>query len=95
MEVLLMSKIIFNLKKEFFLAIQSGEKKFEYRLHTDYWCKRLVDRQYDIVEFRMGYPKNDEIDKILSFKYNGYEIQEICHPFFGPNIVKVFAIIIK
>jgi len=33
--------LIFNLKKEWFDKIKSGEKTHEYRLATDYWRKRI------------------------------------------------------
>ena len=44
-----------NLKKEFFDAIASGQKKVEYRDNTPYWRSRLVGRQYDEINFRNGY----------------------------------------
>ena len=33
--------LTFNLKKEWFEKIKSGEKTHEYRLQTKYWIKRL------------------------------------------------------
>ena len=33
--------LTFNLKKEWFEKIKSGEKTHEYRLQTKYWTKRL------------------------------------------------------
>lgn len=33
--------LTFNLKKEWFEMIKSGEKTFEYREQTKYWIKRL------------------------------------------------------
>ena len=33
--------LTFNLKKEWFDKIKSGEKTHEYRLATDYWRKRI------------------------------------------------------
>lgn len=34
------------LKKRWWDMIESGEKKEEYRTISEYWTKRLVDRQY-------------------------------------------------
>jgi len=44
-----------NLHREFFDAIVSGKKKREYRDNTEYWRRRLVNRQYAEVHFRNGY----------------------------------------
>lgn len=84
--------IMFNLKKEYFDQIKIGEKKFEYRLITNYWKKRLENRDYDNLIFKLGYPSNKETRKIILMKYNGYEIQKIKHKHFGDSEVSVFAI---
>ena len=34
------------LKRKWWDMIESGEKKEEYRTHSDYWTKRLVDGEY-------------------------------------------------
>lgn len=44
-----------NLHREFFAAIVSGEKVYEYRERTDYWKTRLEGRAYDVINFRNGY----------------------------------------
>jgi hypothetical protein len=43
------------LKGEWFKMIASGEKKEEYRNITPYWDKRLDNKKYDTVKFRLGY----------------------------------------
>ena len=86
-----MSALILNLRKEYWRQILSGEKKFEYRLVKGYWTTRLIQK-YDKVEFRLGYPKNSQMDRIIICKYEGYEIQEIVHPLFGTEPVTVYAI---
>jgi len=78
-----MKKLILNLKGEYFDEIKVGKKTFEYRLCNEYWKKRLVNREYDIVEFRRGYPKNTETDKIISMPYLGWELRGIRHKHFG------------
>ena len=72
--------------------IKDGVKPFEYRLCTDRWKKFLVDREYDYVLFKLGYPKRDDWDKIIVEPYRGYEVQTIVHPHFGSEPVEVFAI---
>lgn len=87
-----MRSLILNLKKEYFQEIKSGAKKEEYRLCTPYWQKRLENKEYDKVILKLGYPKNSEIEKILEFKYLGYEIKTIKHKHFGDDPVKVYSI---
>ena len=61
------------LKKEWYNMIEGGEKREEYREYTDYWYKRLIDKEslrvkpYTHVRFRYGYTKRTmlfEIDSI-------------------------------
>lgn len=89
-----MKSIIFNLKKEYFEAIRCGEKKEEYRLNKEFWKKRLVGRNYDRVIIKLGYPKKDDFssDKVMFFKWEGYEIKNLLHKEFGALPVEVFAI---
>lgn len=60
------------LKSEWFDKINSGEKTKEYREVKPYWNKRLIGKNYDVVEFRKGYSKFAER---LTFKieYIGQE----------------------
>lgn len=46
------------LKKRWFLALDRGKKKEEYREIKDYWEKRLDNKKYDIVIFYLGYRKD-------------------------------------
>ena len=87
-----MKSLILNLKKEYFQEIKSGAKKEEYRLCTPYWQKRLENKNYDKVIIKLGYPKHLEVEKILEFKYLGYEIKTIKHKHFGNDPVKVYSI---
>lgn len=52
------------LKRRWFDMIESGEKRQEYRLFTDYWKRRIWNWEgrcrikclfYKVVEFRLGY----------------------------------------
>lgn len=61
-----MKIVVFNMKKEWFEKIRSGEKTHEYRLATPYWESRL--RFADVAEFRLGYPSNDNTDNIMGFE---------------------------
>lgn len=82
-----------NLKKEYFNDIKDNKKDLEFRLHNDYWKKRLINREYDEVHFKLGYPKSDDKDKIIKRKYIGYQILNINHNHFNNReLTKVFAI---
>lgn len=47
-----------TLKKVWFDLIRTGQKKYEYRLATGYWKKRILGKKFDIVRFRNGYRKD-------------------------------------
>lgn len=48
----------FNLKKEWFEKIKSGEKTHEYREFKPYWNKRIGKlKQGDVIVFCKGYPQ--------------------------------------
>lgn len=86
-----------NVKGIYFDAIKAGNKKFEYRLRTEYWKKRLCHpcgtaRKFDRVFIKKGYPKIDDRDRILVRSWQGTEYRKITHPHFGPDPVEVFAI---
>lgn len=89
-----MKILTLNLKKEYFEQIKSGQKKFEYRLKKDFWTKRLSGKEYSKVVIKLGYPKNDDLDKIMEFPWKGFVEQEITHKEFGSDPVKVYAIIL-
>ena len=84
--------IVIPLNGEYFDLIKKGDKTEEYRLTTKYWKKRLVNRNYREIVFTRGYPKIEDQEKRLSFKYDGYEIKTITHKHFGADPVEVFAI---
>lgn len=91
--VMNMSNILtLNLKREYFEQIKSGIKTEEYRLCTPYWQKRLEGKTFDKVIIKLGYPKNDEIEKIMEFPWKGYKKRKITHKHFGSDPVKVYAI---
>lgn len=85
--------ITFNLKREYFDAIKSGVKKEEYREKKAFWTKRLVDRKFDVIIIKLGYPKkNDDTGKVLYFKWNGFVEKTIQHEVFDNEIIDVYAI---
>ena len=84
-----------NLKKIYFEEIKSGKKKFEYRLKTKFWEKRLVDKMYDEVHIKCGYPRSTDTDRIIAKPYFGYEETTITHPHFGNESVDAFAIVVN
>lgn len=87
-----------SLKREYFVAIRSGEKVEEFRLYNRYWRRRLTDledgspKHFDGIVLTLGYPKADNQFRRLERPWEGYVIKRITHPLFGPLPVKVFAI---
>lgn len=62
---------------------------------TDYWKKRLLNKNYDTIILKSGYPSKNNTEKYLEREWKGYEIQKITHPHFGLEEVIVFAIIVN
>lgn len=89
-----MADLILPLKAIYFDAIASGEKREEYRLATPYWAKRLVGRHYDRVILTRGYPRRDDHARRIIKPWRGYIERTITHPHFGPEPVKVFAVLV-
>lgn len=86
-----MKNLVLNLKKEYFLDIQSGSKKKEYRLLNEYWTKRIKEKSFDNLVIRMGYPKAGEKGKEIIFPYLGYRVEKIQHEHFGADAVWVYS----
>lgn len=84
-----MKTLFVTIKRTYFDQIASGEKKEEYRLQTDYWKTRLVNKNYDAIIFQAGYSKTAPR---MTVEYLGYGRKKITHPFFGNESVNVFAI---
>lgn len=69
-------KLTLPLKRKWFDMIKSGEKKEEYREINRYWNSRLIDKktyllkqlkQFDEVEFTLGYPKKSDKERRMKF----------------------------
>lgn len=87
-----MTKVLrLPVKAEYFNQIKAGTKTEEYRIVKEYWGKRMV-KEYDEVWITLGYPSSNETDKIIKFKWTGYEIKKITHKEFGNKEVEVYAI---
>ena len=85
-----------NLKGIYFHQIKSGEKIHEYRLMTERWKKRIVNREYDEIHIKWGYPKSDDKERILVRPWKGYEsFFGFTHPHFGDHAVDVFGIVVN
>lgn len=87
-----MADLHLALKGEYFDAIQAGAKIEEFRLLNDYWRRRLVARDYDLLVLMRGYPRSDDAARRLTLPYRGYVVKTITHPHFGPEPVEVFAL---
>ena len=78
-----MSRILrLPVKREYFNQIKAGTKTEEYR----------IVKEYDEVWITLGYPSSSEQDKIIKFKFTGYEEKEIIHKEFGNKPTRVYAI---
>lgn len=80
------------LKAVYFHQIKSGDKKFEYRLQTEYWRKRLIGREYDEIHIKLGYPSKGDRERIVVRPWMGFSYETIKHEHFGSEEVNVFAI---
>ena len=89
-----MADLRLALKGEYFDQIRAGKKNHEYRLITPYWQKRLVDREYDSVILTKGYPKRGDKERTLVRPWRGFMRIWLTHEHFGPDPVRVFAIIL-
>lgn len=87
-----MASLHLNLKGEYFDQIKNGTKLEEYRLYNDYWKKRLIDRHYDQIILKRGYPRGDDLEKQCVREWAGFSVKTITHPHFGVDPIKVFAI---
>ncbi len=84
-----------NLKGEYFDQIKSGEKLYEYRLTTEYWEKRLENREYKNIYIKRGYPKKDDKKNIITRPWKGFLKTHLKHEHFGDELVNVYAIIVN
>ncbi|WP_035061005.1 hypothetical protein [Andreprevotia chitinilytica] len=84
--------LILPVNGVYFDQIADGSKRYEFRLRTPYWQKRLEGRTYDHVFVTRGYPRRDDATRRLIRPWRGYELQTIIHPHFGPTPVEVYAI---
>ena len=87
-----MKNLTLAVKKEWFEQIKNGTKKIEYRLYNEYWIKRLVGKQFDKIIITLGYPKKDDKQKRLEFKWLGYKVEKVCHKEWDYKYKKVFVI---
>lgn len=66
-----------TLNKKWFDMIRSGIKKEEYREIKPYWRKRLLNKFFDVIQFRNGYAKTAPCFTIeLTGFYRGLGIVE-------------------
>lgn len=90
-----MKTLHLNLKAEYFDQIKAGEKIEEFRLCTPFWTKRLIGTHYDNILVKRGYPKNDDVERVIERPWLGFSVKMITHPHFGHEPVQVFAITVN
>lgn len=80
-----MKTLVLPLKKIWYDAIASGQKKEEYREITSYWQRRLSDhiysdlyeiRHFENVTFTLGYPKKTDVSRRMTFRIEDITIRE-------------------
>lgn len=82
-----------NVTARWFEQAKSGEKVEEYREITPYWTKRLVDKEYKDIQYKLGYPKKEDDSKTLVYAWRGYRvIKGFVHPHFDNVPTDVYAI---
>ncbi len=64
-----------NCRKVSWDAIYNGTKVKLFRRYNDFWTKRIVDKDYNFIYVKMGYPKEGEHNKIMIFKWDGYDVE--------------------
>lgn len=82
------------LKGVYFEQIKAGTKVFEYRLRTPYWERRMAKAPFLRIVLTKGYPSRDDATRRLVLPWRGYVNTTLQHEHFGPEPVKVFAIIV-
>jgi hypothetical protein len=84
--------ITLHVRKEYFNQILSGEKTFEFRKVSDYWTNRLSTGLLKHIVIMCGYPRNEELDKMIFLPWRGYKLTQITHKEFGNDPIIVYAI---
>jgi ASC-1-like (ASCH) protein len=62
-----------NLYRKYFDLIAEGTKTIEYRDKTDYWKRRIEDKEYDVIKFRNGYRKDAPT---MVVEYGGWNLND-------------------
>ena len=88
----MMSKILhLNLYRKWFDEIADGTKIIEYREKTDYWRKRIENREYDVIKFRNGYAK-DAPTMLVEYKGWDTHIEWGALPHYALKLGKVLEV---
>lgn len=87
-----------SLKKKWFDLIKSGVKKEEFRALSEYWVKRLVDkdgniRKFDRLVFTLGYPKADDAERHMVFENPVIEVRTSEHEEWGAEPEATYFVI--
>ena len=94
--------LTFNLKKEWFEKIKSGEKTHEYRLYNPYWITRISNALLKSKEpqccFACGYPQANDTEKRIYGKITNVQIIDGKHSdleYEGTLVFKIWFELIK
>ena len=87
-----MRTLILPVKRKWFLQIQTGLKRAEYRLRSSYWEKRLIGRHFDQIAVTLGYPARNDTSRRITFPWNGYTLETVTSEEWNNEPKEVFAI---
>lgn len=78
-----MGRILYlPLTTEYFEAIKSKEKIFEYRKYSERWRKIIEGVEFDSIELMLGYPKKGDSSRRIIRPWRGYTVEPIVHKVF-------------
>lgn len=83
-----MKPLFIILKGEYFHQIAAGTKTEEYRIISDYWAKKIIDRHYSHIVFQLGYSASAPR---MTIEYLGYTKKVISSVVYNDQ-VEVFAL---
>jgi hypothetical protein len=83
-----MKPLFIILKGEYFHQIAAGTKTEEYRITSDYWAKKIIDRHYSRIVFQLGYSATAPR---MTVEYLGYKKKVIPSVVYNGQ-VEVFAL---
>lgn len=80
------------LRRKWFDQVRAGIKTEEYRLDNEYWRRRLIGRQFDLLVLTLGYPSRDDHSRRIVLPWRGYTMRTITSEEWAGAPHRVFAL---